>query len=551
MSIFPTSPPHSLFPSTTNDTLDERVGDGEMERRSVFEKERRRKGAIERILFTLSPLHPLTPSLSLTPSLLLSISLSLLLSLIILPTQTHAQFSAPELSFETTGIISSSGTTPFWLQSNRHGMFSGEGSQFLTRLQAHSTNNQLTDNLSLSYGADFIARPGVNSTASFNQGYIGLEALGIYLKAGRFNFSTPEYNRDLGLGSLGVSGNASPIPQIQMGLKDWISIPFSKDFVQIRGHIVHGWLGSRRYADNILYHEKVGLARFGGNYPLNLYGGLQHYAVWGGRNHPTQGDLPSSIEDFGRVFFVIEGGSNAPITEQQYMLGGHTGVWDFGFLYEINEFKIRGYRHFPLSTKDNLKFKSPQDALTGININFKESSKFSFKEILYEFLYTKWQDGPPRENVIDGVPCSELPDGTCRDLLKGNEDYYNNGLYRTGHTYLGNTIGNPLFLTDNRIERGVLNNRIVAHHIGILNEINNLIIKSRFTYSRNYGTWRRPFESKETQVSISFELEMKTTIKRFPVTFMIEPSYDQGNFVGTQFGVLTGFRLNLNQINRF
>ena len=39
-----------------------------------------------------------------------------------------AQFRSPEISLETYGIVSSSGTTPFWLQSNRHGMFASNGS---------------------------------------------------------------------------------------------------------------------------------------------------------------------------------------------------------------------------------------------------------------------------------------------------------------------------------------------------------------------------------------------------------------------------------------
>jgi hypothetical protein len=188
------------------------------------------------------------------------------------------------LSFETYGIVSSSGTTPFWLQSNRYGMFSTEGTQFLARFQAHGAEQfggRNGNRFTLRYGADFIARPGEQSTASFNQGYLRLDAWGLFLQAGRFHNTSPIHDEELGMGSLGVSGNATPIPQIRAGLADWTSLPLTRDFIQIRAHMAHGWLGSRRFTSDVWYHEKVGHARFGGSFPLNLYGGLAHYAVWG------------------------------------------------------------------------------------------------------------------------------------------------------------------------------------------------------------------------------------------------------------------------------
>ncbi len=451
--------------------------------------------------------------------------------------QTEAQINT---SAELSGIINSGEQTPFWLQSNRNGIYGTGGSQLMGRFQVHGSED-FTDTVKLFYGGDLITRAGDSSTAFFNQGYLKLQAYNIELAAGRFQHRSPIHNENLSLGSLGVSGNSTPVPQVRLGTVDWVSIPFTQDFIQLRGHFSHGWLGSNRSTDDVLYHEKVGHARFGGSLPINLYGGLAHYAKWGGNNNPRFGDLPANGRDFWRVFFATGGDDSAPPGEEDYMLGDHLGAWDFGFFADIGEIEIKGYRQFPLETKDNLKLKSLQDALTGISITIPESMDFPITEILYEHLYTKWQDGPPRENVVDGVPCSELPPDTCRDEQMGNEDYYNHTIYLTGWTYERRTIGNPLF-TPRADNQGVNNNRIVGHHVGISSQFNDIQLTTRATYSRNYGTYRHPFDSPKNQWSFSTGVEAPFSYNGHQFSFLTEAAYDNGSLVGDQFGLLLGLR---------
>jgi len=465
-----------------------------------------------------------------------------------LPLKTTAQFTVPEFSFETYGIVSSSGATPFWLQSNRQGIFASNGSQLLTRIQTHSTDNKLNENFTLSYGADFIARPGEQSTANFTQGYLQLDAYRLFLQAGRFHNTSPIHNEELGMGSLGVSGNAPPIPQITAGFSDWISIPFTHDFIQIKGHIAHGWLGSERYVSYVLYHEKVGHARFGGDFPLNLYVGLAHYALWGGNDHPQFGDLPSSISDFWRVFKAVGGDENAPPGDENYILGDHLGGWDFGLVLELNRVDLKLYRQFPLETKSNLKLKSIQDALTGLSISFPEPKFMGLTGLTYEFLYTKWQAGPFRRDIEDergGFP------------FEGNENYYNNGVYQTGWAYQRMTIGNPLFIPreDNR---GIKNNRIVAHHLGAQFQLESVKLFMKATASRNYGNWGNPFSSevrpfegepfnpRRNQYSFLTGISLPITVFEIPILLNIEAAYDIGDLVGSQFGGLVGLKYLLD-----
>ncbi|MEX0648001.1 MAG: capsule assembly Wzi family protein [Balneolaceae bacterium] len=432
---------------------------------------------------------------------------------------------------ETIGVVSS-GQTPFWLQSNRYGRVAGNGSHLLTRFQLHSRTNP-AENIILRYGADLIARPGTESTLTFNQAYLKVNAYGFELSAGRFHNKSPIHDDAAGMGSLGVSGNATPVPQVRLALADWTALPFTNEFIKIRAHIAHGWLGSRRFTDDVLFHEKVGHARFGGDFALNLYGGVAHYAVWGGTNNPRFGDMPSSLSDFARVFVVVGGDENAPYGEEAYMLGDHKGAWDFGFFLELDNLSVTGYRQFPLETKNNLKFKSAQDALTGVSFLFDENSPV--RRLTYEFLYTKWQNGPLLENTD--------PEG--RDEFMGNENYYNHTIYQTGWVYNGRTIGNPLFIPrpDNAgVYENITNNRIVAHHLGLTAVTGSVSFTGRATFSRNYGTRINPFDTHRNQWSFGAGIDAPIRLADKDLNLLFEVGWDRGALIGNQAGVLAGVR---------
>ncbi|MEX0660231.1 MAG: capsule assembly Wzi family protein [Balneolaceae bacterium] len=442
------------------------------------------------------------------------------------------QHSSAQLntSIDLIGVISAGDQTPFWLQSNQNGIYSADGNQFLSRFQAYGKED-INPNIRFLYGTDLVVRPGVESSIWFNQGFIKLQAHGIELSAGRFQNSSSTHHKRLSMGSLGVSGNATPIPQVRLGLIDWTSLPFTQDYIQIKGHLAHGWMGNNRVTDDVLYHEKMGHARFGGDLPLNLYGGVVHYATWGGNNNPRFGDLPSSSKDFWRVFFAVGGDDTAPPGEESYMLGNHLGAWDFGFFLDVADVDVKAYRQFPLETKNNLKFKSPQDALTGVSVTFGEELDFPIKEFVYEHLYTKWQNGPLRPNTGPNQ----------RDEFQGNENYYNHTIYQTGWVYEDRTIGNALF-TPRPDNQGVSNNRIVAHHVGLTSSVKNVTITSRATFSRNSGTWIHPFESPKNQWSFSTGIESPFSYRDQQFTFLTEAAFDNGSLVGDQFGLLLGIR---------
>ncbi|NBC27652.1 MAG: hypothetical protein GVY08_12380 [Bacteroidetes bacterium] len=454
---------------------------------------------------------------------------------------------ARQTTVDFSGIISSSGTTPFWIDSNRFGIYSRSGSQLMTRIQTHGTAPVFkSEHFRLQYGADLVARPAGEQTLSLNQAYLKIEAYAFEIVGGRFHTRSPIHDERLSMGSLGVSGNATPVPQVRAGLADWTGVPFTNSFVKIRAHLSHGWVGGRRYTDDVLYHEKVGHLRFGGDLPINLYGGIAHYAFWGGNDNPDLGDLPAGVEDFGRVFFALGGDERAPEPEANFMLGDHLGAWNFGMLYNTDLVKVNVYRQHPLETKDNLKLKSLQDALNGISFRFDDALGWPVKGVVYEYLYTKWQDGPRTENILDdGTRCSQVPE-RCRDLFQGNENYYNHFIYRTGWAHYGRTIGNPLFRRSStpldRLDDGIDNNRIIAHHIGVEAGIQGASVVGKFTVSRNFGTRDDPFPEPVDQISIGINGEVPVRIGDRAITILADAAWDNGSLFGDQVGLLLGLR---------
>lgn len=445
-------------------------------------------------------------------------------------------------------------------------MYSANGSQAYSRFQYHQlfTNVSIFD---LEIGGDFIARAGNDPSIFLNQGYLKMNAYGFELSAGRFFNTSPINNDQIGMGSLGVSRNATPIPQVRFGSVGWLPVPFTAEFIEVKGHLSHGWLGSNRYTDNLLLHEKVAHIKFGGSLPVNIYGGIAHYALWGG-NSPDVGNIPTRFSDFADVFLATGGDESTPGIDQAFILGDHKGAIDFGLFLSVNDVDATIYRQFPLETKDNLKLKSLQDALTGISLRFSDDSPIPFTQFVYEYLYTKYQDGPRRPNIINnGFNCAENP-GVCRDDFRGNENYYNHELYRTGWAYQDRSIGNPLF-TLNDSSTGFINNRIVGHHMGFESQIGNAVISGKGTYSRNYGIRcdnRHPDLGERELFGIQCRNRVETVGGKrldqwsfqagaelpIPVyssgitTLLLEVAFDNGAVAGSQAGALIGLRWQPN-----
>lgn len=404
-----------------------------------------------------------------------------ILLVIILLFAGHTSFAQEKNILYNAGFSAfgaSSEAPPFWLTANRNGLVRSDQATGFFRVAAHTPLRE-TNRFDYEVGLDLVGYPVGGRELYINQLYGRVKFGALQAYGGRIIETHGIHDVSLSSGSMGWSTNALPMPKIGLSLPDWAPIPFSQGFLDVKGHIAHGWFEEDRYTESPYLHEKTVYGRIGGESVFNFYGGIMHYVVWGG-NSPQYGTLPGRLKDFPSVLLATGGDEDAPPGEEDYMLGDHLGAWDFGFFLNLDDYRIKVYRHFPLETKDNLKFSSPQDGLLGLHLQLRGNGIVT--GILYEHLYTMWQDGP---RVLDT--------GNWRDGEKGRENYYNHGIYRSGWTYHGRTIGNPLLLpTQNTADggRGIENNRVTAHHIGVEGTITPTTTwRTLLTLSNNHGRW--------------------------------------------------------------
>ena len=119
------------------------------------------------------------------------------------------------------------------------------------------------------------------------------------------------------------------------------------------------------------------------------------------------------------------------------------------------------------------------------------------------------------------------------------DDYFNNRIYRSGWTYQGYTIGNPLITSPvllHTASPGVfINNRVEGHVIHATWFSKNNRFDLRYSFSKNYGNYAVLFE----QVKIQNSMLLSWT-KKFLGDKMwgkLSAGLDRGDLLGNHFGI--------------
>lgn len=404
--------------------------------------------------------------------------------------------SAPDSIGVDASTFAAVGTnaTPLWLRANQQGLISAQplNAGLMMRAAAH---HKMGKHHIISFRFSPVIYSGQKFFNTNTYAEYGFGAFRV--TAGAKHLNNDLENDSLASGGFGLSRNARPIPGVQLGIYKYAPIPFTAKWVSVRGWLKHGLLWDDRFTKKPMLHEKhlglkIGPAKFHGT--VNLY----HYAIWNGV-HPEKGQFPERWEDYWRVFR----GKNADhsywrswrIRNEFNALGSHIGVGNVGLRALIGKHsfaasfeKIAEDKGGVLIPENNKDFK--------LTLSWKHERENVNLQALVEIMRTDWQSGP-------GIPDSNDRHTTNYGYeYGGRDDYYNNGNYKSGWTYHGAILGNPLFLTDddareamdidiNDYGRFIVNNRLRALHIGFSVRIpkRRVGFKVRSTLSRNYGTY--------------------------------------------------------------
>lgn len=425
---------------------------------------------------------------------------------------SHSQSLTSNIKYQLeTGIhLSSSGKTPFWLRSNQYGIVPLEA-QFATfRGSAHKeydstkNENQKLKKFGVGYGAWTVVNVG-----KVNQ----LLLPEVYIKAryGVFEFYGGRRREIVGLvdttltsGSYIWSGNAMPIPKLQISIPNYVSI-IGKGLISIKGAYAHGWFGNQGVVRNYYLHQKYLYGRIGRpNWRIKMYGGLNHQVQWGGhitdivtqsalKSFRDDGSLPNTLADYLKIVTGVSVGQlklDNKIDTTRFSSfdlynrsGNHLGSVDLAVELSFDNANIFFYRQSIYEDGSLYYLNNIKDGLLGVNITFKNNP--IVKKITFERLYTQNQG-----NDIDPRP-----------WIQGGDNYFSHGQYIEGWSYNRNIIGTPFIsreeTTSDKLPMNTVlntnnsfkinNNLVNSIYFAVLCQLRGIDFLARVSHSSNLG----------------------------------------------------------------
>ncbi|RAJ92559.1 capsule assembly protein Wzi [Larkinella arboricola] len=463
--------------------------------------------------------------------------------------QTAATSWPFKAELELGSMASSSDRLPFWLRTNQYGMVPLQVPFATLRggiRRDYRTDSTTTHPRRFDWGAGAYAVANVGETRQglLPELYVKVRYGQLELWAGRHRELYGIGDSTLSSGFVIWSGNALPIPKVQLQTPDFVPIGgFLKKTVAFRVGYAHGWFNAP-YIKGALFHQKYIYGRFGKpHWPFKLYAGLNHQVQWGGHADyligspfAVYGHLPSSFQDY--ISLVLGRYPKDLVNNQQTTfdgenrVGNHIGSIDYALEWITPRLNtLLYYQHLYEDASGVVLINFP-DGLWGIRVRNRAvgpSHRFRWKSAVVEWLTTTNQSGPVFDQTAQ---------------FQGSDNYFNHGQYREGWSYFGRTIGTPFIAPradyTPRVREYVgggffPNNRIHVWYLGMEAAASQVQFSARASFSRNYGSFNEPYAPPFEQFSAL--LSAQCSLPRLTNTALsMSIAYDQGGLYPKQTG---------------
>lgn len=444
--------------------------------------------------------------------------------ILILPLWVNAQnFTAWS---EASSYISMGENMPFWLITNKEGRYFNNfsGGAIHAGFQKSINQDKLLD---YAIGAEYNLSQGAGFHPWAHQYYAQVKLWKGQFTAGAKSETFGNQDSSLSTGGLLWSKNARPVPKVAISTDGYIDVPLTRGYFEFKLYMAHGWLEKERYTANPYLHQKYYWLRAGGDLPVHATFGFFHYAMWGG-NSPHYGQITDDFDAFKRVFLINKAPKDSKIPgERINALGNHIGSRNFGLSIDMEKVDVKFYWQTVFEDNSGYAWRNIGDGLYGVKIRLKESA--FMQHVLYEYIRTTDQSGPVHD-IGDTL------------VLGGNDNYFNNGTYRSGWTHYRMTIGNPM-LTSPRLSGSayrIHNNVLIAHHLGVKGKLfNTYPYRALVTYSRNFGLDLSEDATYDEQVSSMFEMMIPFEQKN--AELKLQFAMDMGTHYNSGLGFMVSF----------
>lgn len=445
-----------------------------------------------------------------------------IISILVIPQPLRAQLLRTPQHYEAEigGYVASENRTPFWQQANQFGIVPPKTPLLSARVAAFANYDTARINarkIDFGYGIRAIGNVGPAGNLLLPELYAKARYRALELSIGRRQEILGLADTTLSSGSYSWSGNALPLPKIQLAVPVFTAVPLTKGWVSFMGSFAHGYMNPTGFVNHSMLHQKTLYLRLGRKQDIvRVYGGFTHQAIWGGKidnlaliNNPDvakENQLPSKFRDY---VYVVTGlrlpgpDDNQRLTNFDYTnrIGNHLGNIDVGAEIDLVRYSLFLYRQSFFDDGSLYYLLNVADGLNGIRLR-RNNPDALVRDLLIEYLNTTSQGSS--EFVIDDP------------LRRGRDNYFNHSQFRDGWSYKQRGIGTP-FITPALGPGGewpygtfTNNNRVRVTHIGLAGSLptagwlffaHRVQYQAKFSMSRNYGTYDTAFPTPLNQFS--------------------------------------------------
>lgn len=459
-------------------------------------------------------------------------------------------FSRNKISLKSGLILSTGNYSPFLIRSNEYGLvplksqigyFSGD-----VKLEYDSlyTQNKELKPFGFGYGFSPHFNFGKSNQLLIAESYVKLRYKVFEFEVGRRKGIQGLVDTVGSMGSYIYSGNALPIPKVEILISNFIPI-LGNGLISIKGNYLHGWFGRGDSVQNVLLHQKSLYLRIGKpSWKIRMIGGFNHQVQWGGKPARPFYDATSKKtisrynSDLETYLKVVSGVSlnrkgdginlNPSENEATNRVGNHLGTLDLGL--EINIFgkELKIYRQNIFEDGSLFYLNNISDGLNGISLKIPNGI---VRNVCFEFFNTTNQGG----DVFYNIP-----------QLRGRDNYFNNSVYVDNWTYNNFTIGNSLMTRSGDINIDeVKNENSILNNLKAINLSFNMILFKKFNLKtqlldyKNFGNYELKINKDQFSILQEFSFVEKNN------TYIVKLSSDIGSFWKNNLGLVLEFKKNL------
>ena len=156
-----------------------------------------------------------------------------------------AQFHM-DYSVEANVVAGGGDYTPYYLMNKRGGMVSFNPNNGYLRAAVQKAADSARV-FTYGFGLDVSAAYNNDIPAYVQQAYVELRLYCLALTAGSREEGSLLWNDALSSGGWVWSGNSRPVPQVRIGIPEFVNFPWTHGVMQIRGEIAYGRFDDDKY----------------------------------------------------------------------------------------------------------------------------------------------------------------------------------------------------------------------------------------------------------------------------------------------------------------